>query len=94
MSIVFKTYNRKHQLHLYQETWVFTTKVQLDEVLGLFPKKEISKAEIKPVNETIEVTFNGLIMDCRDLADLKKKFGLLADLKERYQKQMVQKPKK
>lgn len=79
---------------MYQETWVFTTKVQLDEVLGLFPKKEISKAEIKPVNETIEVTFNGLIMDCRDLADLKKKFGLLADLKERYQKQMVQKPKK
>ncbi len=89
MSIVFKTYNRKHQLHLYQETWVFSNKAQLDEVLGMFNKKELPKAEVKPVNETIEVTFNGVIIDCHDLADLKKKFGLLADLKEKYQKQVV-----
>ena len=86
MSIVFKTYNGVHQLHIYQETWAFPTKHQLDEVLGMFHKKELSKAQITPVGSTIEVVFNGLIVDCSDVADLKKKFGMLADLKEKFQK--------
>ncbi len=86
MSIVFKTYNKKHQLHLYQETWLFSTKQQLDEVFSLFGKKEIAKAQVKPTGSTIEAVFNGMIIDCKDLADVKKKFALLADWKEKYQK--------
>lgn len=86
MSIVFKTYNKKHQLHLYQETWVFSTKQQLDEIFSLFGKKEIAKAQVKPSGNNIEAVFNGMIIDCKDLADVKKKFALLADWKEKYQK--------
>ncbi len=86
MSIVFKTYNKKHQLHLYQETWIFSTKQQLDEVFSLFSKVEIAKAQVKPIGTTIEAVFNGLIINCKDLADVKKKFALLADWKEKYQK--------
>ena len=86
MSIVFKTYNKKHQLHLYQETWIFSTKHQLDEVFSFFNKTEIAKAQVKPVGSNIETVFNGLIMDCKDLTDVKKKFAILADWKEKYQK--------
>lgn len=86
MSIVFKTYNKKHQLHLYQETWIFSTKHQLDEVFSLFGKTEIAKAQVKPAGNSIEAVFNGMIIECKDLADVKKKFALLADCKEKYQK--------
>ena len=93
MGILFKTYNGKHQLHLYNEVWVFVSKVHLDELLSLFDKKELVKAEIKPVGNNIEVALNGLIMNCRNLTDVKAKFALLADMKEKYQKAVVIKKK-
>ena len=86
MGILFKTYNKKHQLHLYQETWIFSTKHQLDEVFSLFSKTELVKAQVKPSGSNIEAVFNGVIMDCKDLADVKKKFAILADWKDKYQK--------
>lgn len=86
MGILFKTYNRKHQLHLYNELWVLHTKNELQEILSLFPAQEATKAAITPVGEKMEVQLNGLILNCRDIVDLKKKFGMLVDLKERYQK--------
>ncbi len=94
MSIVFKTYNGQHQLHLLAEVWAFSTKQQLDEVMKLFRKKELPNAVIKPVGTNIEVQFNGLIVECKDLEDVKKKFSLLADLKAKYQKLMPPTSKK
>ncbi|MBS3166356.1 hypothetical protein J4444_04495 [Candidatus Woesearchaeota archaeon] len=86
MGILFKTYNGRHQLHLYNEVWVLKNKQQLDEILGMFPKKELIKAKITPGDDHIELELNGLIMDCKNIADLKKKFGMMVDLKEEYQK--------
>lgn len=86
MSILFKTYKGKHQLHLYQEQWVFPTKHELDRFIQLIPKKELEKVEIKPLNAKIEIILNSLILDCKDLVDLKEKFGILAEFKAKYQK--------
>jgi len=86
MGILFKTYNGKHQLHLYKELWVLQNKQQLDDVLKLFSKKEMTKARIIPHEKAIELELNGLILDCKDVNDLKVKFGLLVDLKHKYQK--------
>ena len=95
MSILFKTYNGKHQLHVLAESWVFTSKAELDEVLSFVDKKEMSKLVIKPVGETIEVEFNGVIIGCRNLGDVKKRFGILAEMKEKYQKTVaIRKEKK
>ncbi len=65
---------------------MFSTKHQLDEVFSLFSKTELAKAQVKPTGSTIEAVFNGIILDCKDLADVKKKFAILADWKEKYQK--------
>ena len=86
MGILFKTYNGKHQLHLYRELWVAKNKQQLEEILALFSKKEVIKAKITPVEDTIEVELNGLIVDCKDVTDLKNKFGIIVDMKAKYQK--------
>ncbi|MBU0459383.1 MAG: hypothetical protein KKH52_03385 [Nanoarchaeota archaeon] len=86
MGILFKTYNKKHQLHLYNEVWVFKSKQHLNDLLNLFPKQEAAKIKATPVGKNIEVELNGLIMDCRDTADLKMKFAHLVDLKEKFQK--------
>ncbi|MEK6938676.1 MAG: hypothetical protein AABX04_06540 [Nanoarchaeota archaeon] len=86
MGILFKTYNGKHQLHIYREIWVTKTKAQMDEVLALFSKKELVKAKITPSENQIEIELNGLIVDCKDVADLKAKFSLVVDLKAKYQK--------
>lgn len=86
MGILFKTYNKRHQLHLYNEVWVLKNKQQLTDILGLFPPKEATKAKITPTDDKIEVELNGLIMECRNIADLKQKFSVLVDLKEQYQK--------
>ncbi|MFH1276520.1 MAG: hypothetical protein ABIH82_05395 [Candidatus Woesearchaeota archaeon] len=86
MGILFKTYNKKHQLHLYKEVWVMENKRQLDEFLSLYTKEEASKLKITPVGNKFEVELNGLIMNCRDSTDLKKKFSILVDMKEKYQK--------
>ena len=94
MGILFKTYNKKHQLHLYNEVWVFSTKQHLTSLLNLFPKTEAAKIKAIPVGSKIEVELNGLIMDCKDVADLKIKFGNLVDLKERFQKIVPPKKKK
>ena len=94
MGILFKTYNGKHQLHLYNEVWVFRSKKELEGLLNLFPKKEATKLKATPVGKDIEVELNGLIMDCRDSKDLKFKFGHLVDLKEKFQKILPAKKKK
>ena len=86
MGIMFKTYNKKHQLHLYNEIWVLQTKQQLDLILKLFSKKEAAKIKINPSAKDMEVELNGLILDCRDVQDLKAKFGYLVDMKEKFQK--------
>jgi hypothetical protein len=99
MGILFKTYNGKHQLHIYREVWVTKTKKEMDEILALFSKKELLKAKITPSDDQIEIELNGLIVDCRDVADLKAKFALVVDLKAKYQKvtpdeKEVKKPRK
>lgn len=95
MAIVFKTYNNRHQLHVIGETWVVGSKQQMDEVLGLFAKSEIAKITVQIVTEKINLTFNGAIVECRDISDVKRKFLVLADLKERFQKiEAVKKTKK
>jgi len=99
MGILFKTYNGKHQLHIYREVWVAKNKKEMDEILALFSKKEVVKAKITPAEDKIEIELNGLIVDCRDVADLKAKFALVVDMKAKYQKvtseeKEVKKPKK
>ncbi len=86
MGILFKTYNGRHQLQIYRETWVINSKHQLEEILKIFDKKEAAKAKLTPVGSSIELELNGLIIECKDNADLKKKFGTLVDLKEQFQK--------
>ena len=86
MGILFKTYKGKHQLQIYREVWQMKQKAQLDEVLGLFAPKEAMKAKITPQENVIEVELNGLVINCRDLMDVKRKFSVLADMKEKYQK--------
>ncbi|MBI4980190.1 hypothetical protein HZC30_01365 [Candidatus Woesearchaeota archaeon] len=92
MGILFKTYNSQHQLHVCREVWQVENKVQLEEALSIFPKKEVAKAKITPTEKAIEIELNTLIVPCRDLDDLKKKFGILADLKMKYQKLVPQVP--
>lgn len=86
MGILYKTYNGKHQLHFYREVWVAKSKPELEDILNNFPKKEAAKAKITVVGKNMEIELNGLIMDCRDLPDLKFKFGHMVDLKVKYQK--------
>jgi len=94
MGILFKTYNGKHQLHLYNEIWVMETKRQLEELIGMFSKDQASKLKLTPVGNKFEVELNAMIVDCRDSKDLKLKFGVLVDLKEKYQKVTSEKKKK
>ena len=91
MGILFKTYNGKHQLHLYQENWRFATKKEVDDVLSLFSPLELKKIKMKNVGNFIELEFSGVIVECVDAKDLKHKFSLLADMKEKFQKMIVQK---
>jgi hypothetical protein len=92
MGILFKTYKGKHQLHVCRELWGVKSKAELEKILGLFSKKELVKAKIAPQGDSsIDIELNGLIIDCKDLADLKLKFALLADLKEKYQKSLPEK---
>mgnify|MGYP006863461155 FL=1 len=86
MGILFKTYQRRHQLHVYNEVWSVQDKAHLEEVLSMFKKEELLKAKIIPGANNIDIELNGLIIDCRNLSDLKKKFGQLAEIKEKYQK--------
>lgn len=86
MGILFKTYQKRHQLHLYNEIWQVSGKEQLEEVMKLFSPEEMAKAKITPFGEKIDIELNGIIVDCADMNDLKEKFGLLAELKEKYQK--------
>lgn len=91
MGILFKTYNGKHQLHLYQETWRFATKKDLDSVLTLFSPIELKKIKMKNVGNFMELEFSGVIVECADLKDLKLKFSLLAEMKDKFQKMMERK---
>ncbi len=93
MGILFKTYQRKHQLHVCNETWTLPDKEHLEEVLKLFRKEDLSKAKITPSGEKIDVEINAMIVNCYDMEDLKRKFGILAEMKEKYQK-ILATPKK
>ena len=93
MGILFKTYQRRHQLHVYNEVWSVQDKAHLEEILSLFKKEELLKAKIIPGANNIDIELNGLIIDCRNLNDLKKKFGQLAEIKEKYQKILPPKKK-
>ena len=93
MGILFKTYQRRHQLHVYNEVWSVQDKEHLEVVLSMFKKEELIKAKIVPNANSIDVELNGLIIDCRNLADLKRKFGQLAEIKEKYQKILPPKKK-
>ena len=94
MGILFKTYNKKHQLHLYKEIWVMENKRQLDELLSLFPKEEAAKLKLTPIGNKFEIELNGLIMNCKDTRELKLQFSHLVDLKEKFQKIFPPKAKK
>jgi hypothetical protein len=93
MGILFKTYQRRHQLHVYNEVWSVQDKEHLEEVLSMFKKEELLKAKIVPGANNIDIELNGLIIDCRNLSDLKRKFGQLAEIKEKYQKILPPKKK-
>jgi hypothetical protein len=93
MGLLFKTYNKKHQLHLYKEIWVMENKRQLDELLGMFKKEQAAKVKLTPIGNKFEIELNGLILDCKDTRDLKLKFAHLVDLKEKYQKTSSDKKK-
>ena len=93
MGILFKTYQRRHQLHVYNEVWSVQDKAHLEEVLSMFKKEELLKAKIIPGANNIDIELNGLIIDCRNLSDLKKKFGQIAETKEKYQKILPPKKK-
>ena len=86
MGILFKTYNGKHQLHLYNELWVLQTKQQMNDLFNLFQKQGAAKIKVNPVGKNIEIELNGLIINCFDTKDLKIKFSHLVDLKEKFQK--------
>ena len=87
MGILFKTYQRKHQLHVCNETWQGPDKEHLEEILKLFRKEDLPKAKITPAdNDKIELELNAMIVNCRDMRDLKFKFGILADMKQKFQK--------
>ena len=49
------------------------------------------KVSLKPCESGIDVEMNGVIIDCADTRDLKEKFSMLADLKDRFQKKLEQK---
>lgn len=68
------------------------TKTELTEVLSLFSKKEAQKARIIPQTNYIELELNQMIVECKDKADLKKKFELVVDYKDKFQK-MIPKEK-
>ena len=93
MGILFKTYQRKHQLHVCNETWTLPDKQHLEDVLKLFRKEDLVKAKITPSATAIDVELNAMIVNCRDIRDLKNKFGILAEMKERYQKILPTKKK-
>ncbi|MBI2665433.1 hypothetical protein HYX12_02315 [Candidatus Woesearchaeota archaeon] len=67
MGVLFKTYNKKHQLHLYNEIWVMENKRQLEEVLSMFSPQEAAKVKVTPVGNKMEVALNAMIINCRDL---------------------------
>ena len=90
MGILFKTYQGKHQLHVCRETWTAKNKAEMEEILKLFSKKEVVKAKITPVDNAIDLELNAMIIDCKNVEDLKHKFGVLAEMKEKYQKIMPQ----
>ena len=93
MGILFKTYQKKHQLHVCNETWTLPDKEHLEEVLALFRKEDLAKAKVTPFGEKIDVEINAMIVNCYDMEDLKRKFGILAEMKEKYQK-ILDTPKK
>lgn len=86
MGILFKTYNQRHQLHIYREVWVLQTKQQMKDLFNLFSKSEATKIKVTPVGKNIELELNGVIIECKDTKDLKLKFNHLVDLKEKFQK--------
>ncbi len=93
MGILFKIYNKKYQLHFYNEDWSLQTKHQLDEILALFEPQEAAKIKITPVDNKIELQLHGMFVDCKNKQDLLQKFALLVEMKEKYQK-MIQKGQK
>jgi|SRR3989338_1047028 len=86
MAIQFKLYNRKYQLHFYNEVWVLQTKHQLDEILSLFSPQEMAKVKIMPLDNNIEVQLHAIFLEGRTAQEIKQKFSLLVDMKDKYQK--------
>ncbi len=85
MAILFKTYNGKHQLHVYGETWNVESSQDLKDILNLFDPKNAKKAAIVPGDKIIELTLNEMIIDCKDQKDLNEKFKAISGFKIKYQ---------
>ena len=86
MAIQYKIYNRKYQLHFYNEVWELQTKHQLDEILSLFAPQEMAKVKIIPLDNKIEVQLQAIFLECRTAQELKQRFSLVVDMKDKYQK--------
>lgn len=86
MAIQYKLYNRKYQLHFYNEVWVLQTKHQLDEILSLFAPQEMAKVKIIPLDDKIEIQLQAIFLECRTAQEIKQKFSLVVDMKDKYQK--------
>src|SRR3989344_2905350 len=83
MAIQFKLYNRKYQLHFYNEVWVLQTKHQLDEILCLFSPQEMAKVKIIPLDNNIEVQLHAIFLEGRTAQEIKQKFSLLGEMKKK-----------
>ena len=86
MAIQYKIYNRKYQLHFYNEVWELQTKHQLDEILSLFSPQEMAKVKIIPLDNKIEIQLQAIFLECRTSQELKQRFSLVVDMKDKYQK--------
>ena len=86
MAIQYKIYNRKYQLHFYNEVWELQTKHQLDEILSLFAPQEMAKVKIIPLDNKIEIHLQAIFLECRTAQELKQRFSLVVDMKDKYQK--------
>lgn len=80
MSILFKTYNGKHQLHLLNEVWVFSDSNEVKE-LNKMIGPDAQKANIEVIDNKIKLSLNNIIVNCKNLSELKKMFGVFADYK-------------
>lgn len=85
MAIVFKTYNNRHQLHIYGENWKLKESSQLKELLAILGNRNAAKVSASTMMDGIEINLNEIIIDCPNTDQLKSYFSKLVDFKDTFQ---------